>query len=390
MKRPAETQTQRDPPLDWITGLRGLAAFYVLLSHCWYQVWPAVPEPYGYGLYPPEEVARWTGWLYYGHYAVVVFIVLSGFCLMRTVVQQGGGRLPGGLWAFWRRRARRILPPYYAALALSLLLTSALIGDKTGSQWDIAVPVTAQGVVSHLLMLQDLVDTTQINFVFWSIALEAHLYLLFPLLVGARRRWGMRATLLALGVLVYGGVAALEALGVQDIPPQFLGLVFSFALGMAAACVAQARPGRAGGWQAGGWACLAAAMGLSAAWGHAVAEQRFAFLGLLCSLGMAGILASAPRGRGEPANASVRLMQAPCFVRVGAFAYSLYLIHAPLLQVAWKFFVAPHWQAPLERFIALLACGVPFSLASAWLFFLAAERPFLRPGMAQGRPAQAA
>ena len=43
--------------LDWIDGLRGLAAFYVLCSHVWYQVWPAVPWPHGHGHFPHDAVA---------------------------------------------------------------------------------------------------------------------------------------------------------------------------------------------------------------------------------------------------------------------------------------------------------------------------------------------
>ncbi len=40
--------------------------------------------------------------------------------------------LRGGAAAFFKKRARRILPAYYLGLALSLLLDSFLIGKKTG------------------------------------------------------------------------------------------------------------------------------------------------------------------------------------------------------------------------------------------------------------------
>src|SRR5215203_1884331 len=97
------------PRLAFLDGLRGLAASYVVLHHAALLVPPS-------GLTGPATVARFL--LRHGHYAVAVFIVLSGYCLMLPVARDPLGRLPGGTLAFFGRRARRILPPYYAALVL--------------------------------------------------------------------------------------------------------------------------------------------------------------------------------------------------------------------------------------------------------------------------------
>ena len=59
------------------------------------------------------EATGWTGpslGSSSGTTPVAVFIVLSGFSLA------AGNPMRGGYWAYVRRRARRILPPYYAAL----------------------------------------------------------------------------------------------------------------------------------------------------------------------------------------------------------------------------------------------------------------------------------
>ena len=64
-----------------------------------------------------------TNWLLYGHLAVDVFIVLSGFCLMLPVARSGGA-LADGARGFFVRRARRILPPYFAAFTISVALTA--------------------------------------------------------------------------------------------------------------------------------------------------------------------------------------------------------------------------------------------------------------------------
>src|SRR5579871_2999498 len=107
---PPESPPDRLPFLD---GLRGLAAAYVVLHHAALEV-PAV------GL--PRTAALVHGLFRHGHYAVAVFIVLSGFCLMRPVLRNPSHGLPGGFLAYVGRRARRILPAYYAALGVCWML----------------------------------------------------------------------------------------------------------------------------------------------------------------------------------------------------------------------------------------------------------------------------
>jgi peptidoglycan/LPS O-acetylase OafA/YrhL len=92
-----------------LDGIRGLAALYVVVNHVFLRAFPG---------YPRDTAPFWAGWFVYGRFAVVVFIVLSGFSL--AVAPARSGWQVGGVGRFARRRARRILPPYYAALAISL------------------------------------------------------------------------------------------------------------------------------------------------------------------------------------------------------------------------------------------------------------------------------
>ena len=85
------------PGLD---GLRGLAALYVVLFHCWLLAFPGFPRNSG---------PFWLGWLMYGRLAVVFFLVLSGFSLALSPARKGWQQ--GGVARFLRRRAWRILPP---------------------------------------------------------------------------------------------------------------------------------------------------------------------------------------------------------------------------------------------------------------------------------------
>jgi peptidoglycan/LPS O-acetylase OafA/YrhL len=62
---------------------------------------------------------------------------------------------------------------------------------------------------------------------------------------------------------------------------------------------------------------------------------------------------------------------------LGGFSYSLYLIHAPLIQLIWQYGVAPLHRSNGASFLLLLAVGTPLIVAAAWLFSLIGERPFL-------------
>jgi peptidoglycan/LPS O-acetylase OafA/YrhL len=366
-----ETKERR---FDHLDGLRGLAALFVVLHHTWLTIWP-----FEYGR-APTGAARVTDVFAYGHFAVGVFIVLSGFCLMRPVVATGS--LPGGALAFFRRRARRILPPYYAAVAVSLLLIAVAIGHDTGTHWDISVPVTPVGLIGNGLLIQDVLGGPQVNHVFWSIAVECQIYLLFPLLVPVWCRRGIGATLVVAATLA----AALSFLVQRDplvgpfrligLTPQYL---FLFALGAAAAHVSfgprEALRERVP------WTAIfaAAAAGLVVACvllGQERTLADFVFLDPLVGLATAALLVATTRAR--PSRLRTAL-GTPRLAFLGTFAYSVYLLHAPILQLAWQALIGPVAVAPWLAFLALLLVGVPAAIATAYGFFLVCERPFLRP-----------
>ncbi|MFL5863631.1 MAG: acyltransferase family protein, partial [Solirubrobacteraceae bacterium] len=132
--------------------------------------------------YPADHAPFWAGWLIYGRFAVVVFIVLSGFSLALSPARHGW-RLDAAS-RFAQRRARRILPPYWAALAFSLAV-AWLIVPQPGH----GVPNVTSVVVNGLLV-QNIVLAHSPNAAFWSMAVEAQLYLLLPLLLLVVRRRG--------------------------------------------------------------------------------------------------------------------------------------------------------------------------------------------------------
>jgi peptidoglycan/LPS O-acetylase OafA/YrhL len=137
---------------------------------------------------------------------------------------------------FAHRRAWRILPPYWAALAFSLVMTWWVLAQPG---W--AVP-NGKSVVVYGLLVQDAFSVGSPNRAFWSIAVEAQLQILLPLLLLIVR--GVSA--LAMVALVAVVVVTIGVLGphvalMNDALVKFtLDLAMLFAIGVLAAGVVTA------------------------------------------------------------------------------------------------------------------------------------------------------
>ncbi|MFI7462855.1 acyltransferase family protein [Nonomuraea sp. NPDC049646] len=346
--------------LAGLDGLRGLAALFVVLHHCWLLSFPG---------FPVNDAPWWTGWLLYGHFAVVVFIVLSGFSLAVSPARSGW-RL-GGIPTFFNRRAWRILPPYWAALAFSLVIAWTVI-PQPGQQ----VP-TGQSVLIYGLLLQDVFGSPSPNGAMWSIAVEAQLYLVFPLMILVLRRWGAAVMLgaVTLVVVAVGALApyvpAVELL--MRLTPQFAAL---FAVGAVCAGVVRASE-RSGGPP---WHWLAAAAALPVLALVVVAGPEWVvghFFWVDLAVGPAAGLLLAGVATGRP-SWLVRLLDTRPVRRLGSFSYSLYLIHAPLVVMVNRLVVAPRVPPGMPAFLLTLALAVPASVGVAWLFASVFELPFQR------------
>src|SRR5437763_1776287 len=90
----AAKQSVPDHHLAYLDGVRGLSALYVVVHHVLNVVLKRFPEPL------PELTYLLTFWMRFGHYAVDIFIVLSGYCLMLPVMKSSERQLRGGFWAF--------------------------------------------------------------------------------------------------------------------------------------------------------------------------------------------------------------------------------------------------------------------------------------------------
>lgn len=369
--------------LNFLDGIRAVAALLVVFNHVFLHIWPLE-----YNIVPDRHTLLFTDWLYFcGHFSVVIFIVLSGFCLMLPVVRNNG-HLRGGTGDFFKRRIRRILPPYYLALLLSLVLIHFFIGEKTGTHWDRSLPVTPQSLIVRLLLLQDLLGGSQINHVFWSIGLEWHIYFFFPALVFLWRRFGPAPATISALVFGYG----IWLVGAKaNWPSLFLYFIGLFALGMLGATICFAKEERWISlrnrlpWLPAAAVLLALTAGLS--WKFGPSQPRFHYTDLLIGLFALCLIVGTFQAN---TGALRRFFDWKPLVALGGFSYSLYLVHAPLLQIVWQVALRPLNLGRVPTFWLLLIFGTLASIGGSYLFYLACERPFLNRRSSEKKPALAA
>lgn len=372
--------------LDHLDGVRGLAALFVVLHHAWLLTADRFPIAAETGL-----LGLLTNWLLYGHLAVDVFIVLSGFCLMLPVARSGDA-LAGGARGFFVRRARRILPPYFAALAVSVALTAGL------QAWNgDAIHLNGGDLLANALLLQDVLPQTALAFnpPFWSVAVEWKIYFLFPLLVLILNRAGKRrrpAVLLLTAALGYGIVDVVLTLAphlpLSELAHSCPWYVFLFGMGVCAGSVAAAAPkeddaaGERRKWvgvAAMSYVLLAV---LLAAFGWRRQEsdlsRYFPIIDAVAGAFTASLLIVLGVGPAEAGPLRRALSTTP-LVRAGTWAYSLYLLHFPLLRLLTERMVKPLLPdaGRVAHFGALALFGVPLVLLASWAFFRVVERPFL-------------
>ncbi|MEU8078655.1 acyltransferase [Catellatospora citrea] len=350
---------QRELRLSGLDGIRGLAALFVVLHHCYLASYPGYPRTTG---------PWWSGWLIYGHFAVVVFIVLSGFSLAVSPARRGWNL--GDKRVFAQRRAWRILPPYWAALAYSLFVAWVVVPED-------GVHPTAKSVLVHGLLLQDVFESVSPNGAFWSIAVEAQLYLVFPLMLLLVRRVGTAVMLGAVTVVVVAQGVLAAHVSVVDLfsrfTPQFAAL---FAAGVVAAGVLRDRERAAR--LPYGWLSLLAALpvvGLIAYQGSEWTVANLFWVDLALGPAAALLLAAIASGR---LRTLTRLLDLAPIRRLGTFSYSLYLVHAPILAIVFVKLVEPHTAPGAGRFLLTLGTVTPLAVAFAWCFAQVFELPFQR------------
>jgi peptidoglycan/LPS O-acetylase OafA/YrhL len=370
--------------LEFIDALRGFACIWVLLCHVqgyWldHQIYKTV------GLLRALEVVV-TGFCRVGIAGVDLFIVLSGFCLYWPVVRGWQKQKMFEPITFFKRRARRIMPAYYVAV----LLCSAITLYPPLQRHFVPRPARLIDIASYLGFVMTFVPyrLTTVNGTYWSIALEAQLYICFPLAVWLARRAGLRAVV-AVAVVVTGSWQLIQwsglghRLGLSEVayiyhlPARY----FEFVAGMVAAeCAANPRPRQAR------WGLLSTLLALPVAlyfakyhittWSEVIySAWGIVFAGLILLLSE------------MPSRWFLQWSRGGLLTRVGIVSYSLYLIHAPLMLLASGSVQSAAIRLHLEPagVVALfVVIGLPILTMIAYGFYLMFEKPFMNPARRAG------
>lgn len=359
MIQPVGKHGSRLPELD---ALRGLAALFVLVHHA-VQLIPRIEHPDIPGLgflrytlihLTPLRVFE------FGRSAVLFFFVLSGYVLVRALIQGGSP----GVAAFAAQRTVRLGLPVVASVLLSLGLWWAFADPQLPEAWrehslyTWLIPPTVGQVVGNALLLGTN-DSMRLNVVLWSLVHEWRLTLLLPLVLLFRGRVALLAALLlaATWIGIMGGATENRVLlGPQMHSTVAATFYFASAIGAGAALALWLGPDMP---VLGRETRLAGAVACVALFG--MASDLAVYLGSVLLIVLAR----------QPGRFRDVLRSGPA-VWFGRISFSLYLVHVPVLVAMLH---ALHdWMPP-----ALMAfIGAVLAVLVAVCFFHLVEEPARR------------
>jgi peptidoglycan/LPS O-acetylase OafA/YrhL len=357
-------------------------------------------QPFGlaYWLWLPVDL---------GFLGVLLFIVVSGFCIHHNTLRDSPTAELCCRWGrFWKRRLVRLYPPYLVVILGCAALVCAT-NIYRGASLSEALRWIRADLLCHSCMVHNLLSNYAYglnNGPLWTLGMEEQLYLLYFLLLAARRvslRTMLLLTLLVSGLVwqiwrlgapvplqvgpvslsawslwpfhywftwTLGAVAAEAYAGRITLPtwcyrPQ-AGLLF-FLLGLLThVTVWLPLTGKPSVGETvaslGGWSGLAAEMSLLVS--RILLEQCWplAFF-ILVNVWV----------RREMEGIQRHHFLARCCGWVGQFSYSLYLTHVPVIITTLSL-------VPLRSVVVRYLLLVPLAVGVAWLFYLLVERRFLR------------
>jgi len=361
-----------------VDGVRALAALMVVVYHSvffasWFETW-------GGSVLWNLNAGVW------------IFFVTSGFLLYRPFAAAHlgtGHRSRPGSYAL--RRAARIYPAYWLALAFFAWVVPRLVIDGSTGVW------------RHVLLLQTYVRTDAPFGPFgdglppaWSLVVEVTFYAFLPVYAAAvgfaaRRRPPVRAEWVGVAVLAVVGIAATARVARGDAPawltilPQHLP---AFAAGIALAVVTEspaddriARRAAAVGYRAGRWWAAALGLFLVIPFGLRIrpfvapgAPRAFLLDLALTAFAVSVVTPVALAGGGR--GAIGRGLRSRPAVALGTISYGVFLWHwFVLLVVQDDWLGRPIGEAAWP---VVLVLALPVVIAAATVSWFALERPVLR------------
>ena len=311
-----------------------------------------------------------------GGFGVTIFFFLSGFIittLLRTEIESTGSL---NFRHFWLRRALRILPAFYLVLMVATL--AALLLYPPGTLQAAAVAAQALHVANYWTVFHGYDGVAPGTGVYWSLAVEEHFYLLFPLLYVAMHKWhlprarqallfwSLCAALLAWRCVLVLGMHVVSDRTYLATDTRFDSILFGCALAVwnnPALDRPRTRPHL--------WIYLilpAAFAALLACVVYRAPAFRETWRYSIQGVALTFVFMAAIRFDHWPL---FRFLNFKPVAFIGVLSYSLYLVHQVLLDAVDT--LLPHTHPLLRALIALAA-----SVCVAWLMWQYIEKPCAR------------
>ena len=351
------------PALDH---LRGFAAVLVLFFHGSH----FISHKLAFGT--PYDPANWpragnpfSALVIEGHTAVSLFFLLSGFVFTVGSLEKKLNYL-----GFFRNRLLRTYPLFLFFLALGIAFNPE----------NFSVPALLQSVF-FLANSDTAFNGGAFSYVFWSIAVEWHFYLVFPMLLLLVQRWGWQALLaLLLAFLVLRMGAYLFGADMRNLSYYtIVGRIDQFLLGMLAGVYYRNYFAAGRGLDlvavAGAGLVLALLFGFNQLGGGAVNNYLWIFWPTLEAAAWGVFLI----GYLSIARHFHRLL-GKALVAVGTISYSIYMGHYLVLD----YFLRHDWESLLRvgspmatAVLNTVVLMLPIVLVLATISYYCVERPFL-------------
>ena len=356
------------PRYNYVEGIRALACLTVVLNHAVAEAYPVL-----YHVDIPPMLSFLNLWFAFGHHAVTAFIVVSGFCLGLPLASADFSK-PVAFGQFMARRIARIVPPYYAALVISLLVCFTMFKFPSAMHFDFSAHPRPSDIVAHFLLIQNVFGTGQINYSFWSIATELHIYVLFPFLVAMLRKRNGWMAVGAIAVAAYGISYLVMDTRLDRAAVHF---VAAFICGIAASWVTRSEHPVAMRLRALSVWPFVSLGGLTGIvfWTKSLPYSQYQAFQMaqdaVVMIAITALLIACTKVK-SPLRI---LLEAKPLVWIGERSYSLYLLHVPIQAALLKVAIATLELTHLERLVFSLTFGLGILFGLTWVFHRVVEIP---------------
>jgi len=300
-----------------------------------------------------------------GYFGVDLFFVLSGFLITRLLTDEIGATGRVDLWGFYLRRFLRLTP------ALLLFLTAyMLIAPWLWPQFDLLLHMRDAGLAGLYLSdySQAFWHNPKVLIHTWSLSVEQHFYLIWPLVVlpllRLEPRWRVVGLfglyLLASAWRIYEYETMGWDLTYYRFDTRISGLIFGALLAVSLQYKGPISEKAANAAGLFAWTALLVCLAIGF-WG---APWSLVVMTNLAHMAAWGLLISASRKDSWVSS----ILSAPPLVGVGIISYGIYLWHYPA-AVYFRELLPWYLTGPIV---------LSFSAAMATVSYLAIERPLQR------------